>query len=431
MKNKKTIYLILSIILLVTIGAILYINLEKETETNESGIKYEAANQQGLNLMKESKFLSSSTKGIALMIEFHDDISGLSNYVNILSERDIPGVLKVTPDYIDDHCEDLKTIRESGIKIASGISAEPFWDKPYEEQLEKMKAVQKNYKQCFGEDVEIFSSRYFAYDENTIRAAEEVGIDYILARGTTGNRATIYKPKEYDVKLFSVSNINSPEYGTGSLCDYSYWARAGEPKEFENKLFDSLKFDQISPVSHTYLGGLKENWNEVYLNFFNEAEVDWQTWEEFTAEPDLTLPFSKIPQNREVQYEEPKPKEPIEETNDVENPCLPKDLSNKGQDESEVNQKKDKEEIIMFHNDKGSMCREAKDFFQENKIEFKEILTTDENFSEQLNLYKKEYPETKGLSSSYGYYPFIFVGEEAYSGFNEEIKEEISEKQGR
>ena len=411
---------------MIAIGAFFfYTNFKEETTPPEE--KYDAVNQQGLHLMEESEFLSDSTEGIALMIEFHEDITGLTNYVDMLSARDIPGVLLVSPGYIEDHCENLKKIKKHDIRIGAGINSEALWDVPYEEQLDKMKETKQTFKECFGEELKIFNSRYFAYDENTIKAAEELDIDYVFARGTTGNRATVYQPEEYDVKIFSVSNITSPEYGTGSLCDYSYWARAGEPEEFENKLFDSLKFDQISPVSHTYLGGMKEGWNEAYLNFFNEAEVNWQTWQEFTAAPDLTLPFSEIPQNREVQYTEPKPKEPLEETENVKNPCRPDDLSEQEGGEPQEEQEQVEEEIVMFHNNKGEMCLEALDFFEENDYEIKEYLTKDPEFSEKLNSFKAEFEKSEGVSEDFGYYPMIFVEGRAFSGFSDEIAQDIKQ----
>lgn len=413
--NKK-IYIPLIIIILLIGLAMIFTDKPKE--------KYSAINEQGLNLMEEDKFLSSSTKGIMFMIEFHEDTLGLSNFVDMLSKRDIPGMLKVTPGYIEDHCEALKDIKKHNIKIASGISSEPFWDMPYEEQLAKMKESKATYRACFGEEMDIFSSRYFAYDENTLKAAEELGIDYVLARGTTGNRATIYKPQEYDVKLISVSNINSPEYGTGSLCDYSYWARAGEPKDFEDKLFDSLKYDQITPVSHTYLGGLKKDWNQAFVNFLDKAEVEWQSFEKFTKDPDLILPFSKIPQNREVQYVEPKPNVPLKEAENVDNPCSVTDLSN-DEDNNQIREEEKIEKPIVFHNNQGSMCLEMLEFFQTKNYEFVEYVTEDKNFEEKLFHFMNQHEKSEGVSESFAYYPLIFIQDKAFSGFNKDIEAQL------
>src|SRR6056297_3316677 len=146
MNNKKIAYLSWGLILLIVIGAFFfYTNFKEETTPPEE--KYDAVNQQGLHLMKESEFLSDSTEGIALMIEFHDDITGLSNYVDMLSARDIPGVLLVSPGYIEDHCENLKKIKKHDIRIGAGINSEALWDVPYEEQLNKMKETKQTFKE--------------------------------------------------------------------------------------------------------------------------------------------------------------------------------------------------------------------------------------------------------------------------------------------
>jgi len=92
---------------------------------------------------------------------------------------------------------------------------------PYAEQYTYLKEAQGLVKEVTGKDMRVFGSRYFAYDENTLKAADELGIEYILARGTKGVEAVIYAPEEYDVKVISVSNVEFEEMGKGSLCDYS------------------------------------------------------------------------------------------------------------------------------------------------------------------------------------------------------------------
>jgi len=64
-------------------------------------------------------------------------------------------------------------------------------------------------------------------------------------------------------------------------------------------------------------------------------------------------------------------------------------------------------------------------FFKKNNIEYVEHLTTDTDFGTQLNAYKGNVSKSEGVSDSYDYYPIIFVGGRAFSGFNEEIGEEI------
>jgi glutaredoxin len=74
------------------------------------------------------------------------------------------------------------------------------------------------------------------------------------------------------------------------------------------------------------------------------------------------------------------------------------------------------------------MCLDAIDFFRENNIEYTEYLTTDENFNTKLSEYKEKADYvSSGVSTTFGYYPMIFIGDKAFSGFNDEIEKEILE----
>ena len=88
-------------------------------------------------------------------------------------------------------------------------------------------------------------------------------------------------------------------------------------------------------------------------------------------------------------------------------------------------------EVVMFHNDTGPMCIEAKEFFEENGIQFEEHLTTDSDFSELLFEYKAKFNgQSEGESSSFGYYPMIFLENKAFSGYNDSVGEQILKELG-
>lgn len=259
------------------------------------------------------------TEGLMILIEF-EGMEGLTNFSNELKNRDIPSLLIVSSEFVTQNCEELKKLQLQGVEIGGVFSTYPLWDKNYDEQFEIIKNTKNSIEKCTGE-MRVFGSKYFAYDINTIKAAEKLGIEFVLARGTTGAKATIYKPIEYNVKLLSVSNVASKDWGTGSLCDYSYWAREGTPEDFEIELQTAAKNEtKISPVSHTYIGGLKKRWNEIYLNFFDTTKINWMNLTEF-GKIDQILPFIEIPQNREVQYTTPNPKIPLDEEENIKNVC--------------------------------------------------------------------------------------------------------------
>lgn len=84
------------------------------------------------------------------------------------------------------------------------------------------------------------------------------------------------------------------------------------------------------------------------------------------------------------------------------------------------------DELVIFHNGSGSMCIEALDFFDDEGFEYTEHLTSDENFAEKLQQYKQPFDgESEGVSTSFGYYPMIFIKGRAFSGFDESTKAKI------
>jgi hypothetical protein len=360
-------------------------------------------------------------EGLMLLIAFEDTV-GLNNFVYQMNERNIPGVLMVNAEFVEQNCEFVKGLQQYDIEIAGVCPGEPFWDIPYEDQYESMETTKERIEACTGTDVRIIGSRYFAYDENTLKAADALGIPYVFARGTTGSKATIYKPEEYDVRIFSVSNIDSPKWGTGSLCDYSYWAREGNPQDFKDELYLAFQnYDKVSPVSHTYIGGSKARWNEVYVDMFDNIEVDWVTLEEF-GKVDVYDSYENIPVNREVQYTTPKPEIPLDEEIGVNNPCAVIETSETESQSTDI----EDDQPVMFHNGTGSMCLEAIDFFEENEIEYTEYLNSEEDFRENLNRYKEAYDDvSEGVSTEFGYYPMIFYKGRAFSGLNDDIAETI------
>jgi hypothetical protein len=374
---------------------------------------------------------SENPQGLMILIEF-EGTEGLNNFVYMMNERSVPGLLSVSADFVEENCEFIKGLQQYDIEIAGAAPGEPFWDMPYEEQYETIKDTKDRIEACIGTEIRVVSSRYFAYDENTLKVAEELDIEYVFARGTTGAKATIYKPEEYDVKLFSVSNIDSPKWGTGSLCDYSYWAREGTPQDFMDEVYSAFDtYEKVSPVSHTYLGGLKERWNEVYVDMFDNLEVNWVDLDTF-GEVDVYASVEEIPVNTEVQYTTPKPEIPLDKEAEVDNPCSVIDLNSTdesgSQESSDSSDTQEQETLVMFHNGTGPMCIEAIEFFEENSIEYEEYLTIDEGFEETLSEFKEEYGNvSEGESSSFGYYPMIFYKDRAFSGFNEEIGNTILE----
>jgi peptidoglycan/xylan/chitin deacetylase (PgdA/CDA1 family) len=268
--------------------------------------------------------------GYVQLIEFHDDIQGLRNWAHELDQRGLTSLVNIQQGILEAYPEDVKWLADRGHEIMGGYPEGALWDVPYEEQLEGMRETKALLESVTDKPMRVFSSAYFAYDENTLRAADELGVEYVLARGTSDVEALIYEPDEYDCKIISVSNVTFADMGRGSLCDYSLYARGATAAEFEQVLEDTLdKYPKrVMVVSHAYLGGVKKDWWAPYEQLLDGGEVQWAAsfdeWVTAQAGVNLKVPFSMVPDNREVKYTTPTPSTPLEELEDVDqmyNPC--------------------------------------------------------------------------------------------------------------
>jgi len=263
-------------------------------------------------------FLSNKntvSNGLMMLIEF-EKIEGILNWEKELDERGLTALVKVQDNVLEEYPNVFKRLSDKGYEIAGGYDSEPFWDMPYEKQYEYMKESQEFIHSITGKEMRVFGSRYFAYDENTLKAADALGIEYILARGTQGVKASIYSPQEYNVKIISVSNIVFEDMGSGSLCDYSLWARGADAQEFEKTVNNgfSEKPENLILVSHAYLGGTRQEWWDVYERALNNEEIGWTDFNSWMSNVKVkSMPNEEIPINREVKYVAPTPAKAIED----------------------------------------------------------------------------------------------------------------------
>jgi hypothetical protein len=264
------------------------------------------------------------------IIEFHDDIQGLRNWAYELEQRGLRSIVNVRWPIVEAHPEDFRWLADHGHEIMGLYDGGPLWDVPYEEQLQGMQEAKEVIERVTGKRMRTFSSGYAAWDENTLKAADEVGVEYIFARGATDIEALIYKPDEYNCQIIQQSNVTFADMGRGSLCDYSLYARGATGADFERILEETLaKYPKRLLVStHAYLGGMKEEWWVPYEQFLDNDAVEWvadfDEWVKPENGVNIAVPFSMVPDNRDVQYTTPGPAVPVEELEDVDqmyNPC--------------------------------------------------------------------------------------------------------------
>lgn len=252
--------------------------------------------------------------GLIMLIEF-EGVDGIRHWERELDARGLSALVQAQRNLLEQHPADFARLATKGYVI-SGIDAEKsYWDMSYEEQLRRMRETKEAVERVTQKKMRVFGSRYFAYDENTLRAADALDIDYVLGRGTAGALATIYAPREYRAMIVSVSNVPFAEMGTGSLCDYSLWARGSRGSEFADVLDKVLagKPRDLILVSHAYLGGIYKEWWRVYEGALARKDVAWRTFDQWVASVKATAqPLAEIPVNREVKYETPRPAVPLE-----------------------------------------------------------------------------------------------------------------------
>lgn len=253
------------------------------------------------------------TNGLLMLIEF-EKIDGIRHWERELDKRGVRALIQAQQNVLKEFPDDFARLAGKGYTI-SGVHAEkPFWDMPYDEQLARMREEKAAVERITHKPMRVFASKYFAYDENTLRAADALGIDYVLGRGTAGALATIYAPREYKAKIISVSNVPFAEMGTGSLCDYSLWARGSTGSDFGAVVANVLasRLPDLILVSHAYIGGMYKEWWQGYEAALANKQVDWRSFDDWAGKVRINrMPFAEIPVNREVKYETPKPAVPL------------------------------------------------------------------------------------------------------------------------
>lgn len=270
-------------------------------------------------VLKEEKIkeiANSKINTMLMLIEF-EKIDGVLQWEKELDKRNLTALVKVQDNVLEENPEVFKRLANKGYEIAGGYDKAAFWNMSYDEQYKYLKESKDLVEKITGKEMRVFGSRYFAYDETTLKAADALGIKYILGRGVNDVEATVYQPKEYKVKVISVTNVDVGEpMGRGSLCDYSLWARGADAKEF-GKIFDqsvAKKPTNMILVSHAYLGGTRLEWWKEYEKALASDKIVWNGFDKWLEKQKIVnLPNDEIPMNKEVKYVNPNPAKAMED----------------------------------------------------------------------------------------------------------------------
>lgn len=333
-------------------------------------------------------------------------IDGLLQWELQLRDRGLTAMIKASNPVLENYPEVFRRLAGEGHVIIGGYPG-ICWDMPYEDQLAAMAEVKTRMEELTGQPMQVFACSYSSYDENTLRAAEELGVPYVLARGTEDVRAVIYRPAEYDVGLIEVSNVEFGEMGRGSLCDISLFSRGATEADFAAVLADSIARapDSMILVSHPHIGGIKAGYWEVYEAALSDPALDWQPFDAWMERVTvIERPYADIPENRELEYLEPQPAVPLDQI---------ADLAGAG------------DKLVMFHNGKGPMCLAAMAFIAGLDYPVEEHLVDERNFLPMLAAYMANFAQSEGVSRDFGLFPVIFIEGRAFSGFDDAVQAAI------
>ena len=159
---------------------------------------------------KSTSIIGSKINTMLMLIEF-ERIEGIEQWEKELYSRGLTALVKVQDNVLEENPTVFKRLANKGYEIAGGYDKAPFWDMSYDEQYKYLKESKDLVEKITGKKMRVFGSRYFAYDETTLKAADALGIEYILGRGVNDVEAIVYQPKEYKVRVISVTNVDVGE----------------------------------------------------------------------------------------------------------------------------------------------------------------------------------------------------------------------------
>ena len=124
----------------------------------------------------------TATNGLIMLIEF-EKIEGVRHWERELDQRGLTALVQAQHNVLKEYPKDFERLAKKGYPITGLYAEKPFWDVPYDEQYARMREEKEAVERITLKPMRLFGSRYFAYDENTLRAADALGIE----RSVRGN----------------------------------------------------------------------------------------------------------------------------------------------------------------------------------------------------------------------------------------------------
>jgi len=87
--------------------------------------------------------------------------------------------------------------------------------------------------------------------------------------------------------------------------------------------------------------------------------------------------------------------------------------------------------LLIFHNGTGPMCLEALDWLDSIRAQYPDLvieehLTYESGETNLLNQLTARFSQSQGVSTSFAYLPIVFYQYQAFSGFNDDVRDALA-----
>ncbi|MFB0510049.1 MAG: polysaccharide deacetylase family protein [bacterium] len=208
--------------------------------------------------------------------------TNVENVIDILQEYRIKGSFFILSDLAEVNVDMVRAMAKNGEIGIHGDEHTVFKGQHYDLQLERLQQAKQVLEGISGQKIIGFRPPYGNYDENTVRALNELGINYLTSSITGGTNIDPYfipyfedfvvipKTNKDDYDLFYRDSITDPEAVLNELKD-----------EFDG-LYDLGGFFSLS--YHTQILALDTNCGVIsdLIGYIKPKNVWIATWQEIT-----------------------------------------------------------------------------------------------------------------------------------------------------
>jgi peptidoglycan/xylan/chitin deacetylase (PgdA/CDA1 family) len=214
--------------------------------------------------------------------DIEHQFANVENVIDVLQENRIKGTFFILSDLAEVNVDMVRAMAKNGEIAIHGDEHTVFQGQHYDLQLERLQKAKQALEAISGQKINGFRPPYGNYDENTVRALNELGINYLSSSISGGNNigpnfipyfedfVVIPKTNKDDYDLFYRDSITEPDAVLNELKD-----------EFDG-LYDLGGFFFLS--YHTQILAVDSNCGVIsdLIGYIKPKNVWITTWQEIT-----------------------------------------------------------------------------------------------------------------------------------------------------